>query len=151
VSENGRTIYSNGFGYCDVENMQHAHPHTVMRIASISKPIACTIAAKLCESGKLDLDKPIDFYLKDLPKFKSDNREYQITTRHLISHTSGIRHYEKKRDQATSKEYKVKRDADLSEFYSAKNYKDTKEALQVFINDELMFQPGTFNGRFVKC
>lgn len=31
----------------------------VMRIASISKPFTATIAAKLFEAGKLDLDKDI--------------------------------------------------------------------------------------------
>ena len=44
------------------------NPNTVMRIASISKPIAMTIAGKLMEEGKLDLDKNIRDYVKDWPE-----------------------------------------------------------------------------------
>ena len=45
-------------------------------------------AMKLHELGKLDLDKPICQYL---PKFKMlDERYKKITTRHCLSHTSGL-------------------------------------------------------------
>jgi CubicO group peptidase (beta-lactamase class C family) len=65
-----------------------------MRIASISKPLTCLLAAKLVESNLLDLDLPIDNYLNDLPQFKllndKTNRTYKINARQLMSHTSGI-------------------------------------------------------------
>ena len=44
----------------------------VMRIASISKPFTATIAAKLFEAGKLDLDKDIlVFFLESFKKFQN--------------------------------------------------------------------------------
>ncbi|CAI5449300.1 unnamed protein product [Caenorhabditis angaria] len=64
-----------------------------MRIASISKPITSTIAAKLVESGKLDLDKDIHEYLPDFPKKLWNEKPVKITTRQLLSHSAGIRHY----------------------------------------------------------
>ena len=170
VSQNGKIIYSKGFGYSDVENNIKAHPHTVMRIASISKPITCTLAARLFQDGKLELDKPISYYLNDLPPLKWNNREVEITSRQLMSHTSGIRHYEKNNKQekplsqpiksdnnkenvedtdekSYKKLYSVKPveiigDSLFSEFFLNKHFKTTKEALELFIHDDLMFEPG---------
>ena len=34
-----------------------------MRIASISKPITCAVAAKLLENGQLDLDKSVNQFV----------------------------------------------------------------------------------------
>ncbi len=64
-----------GFGYSDVENNLKAHEDTVMRIASISKPITCAVAAKLFENGQLGFDKSVNEYLKTLPTFKWNNLE----------------------------------------------------------------------------
>jgi serine beta-lactamase-like protein LACTB len=76
VSKNGQTIYNRGFGYSDVENCVKANAHTLMRIASISKPISCTMAGILYENGKLDFDKPIDEYIgADVPVFQWKNKQ----------------------------------------------------------------------------
>ena len=45
VSVNGKTVWSEGFGYSDVENDVECTPNTVMRIASISKPLTATAAS----------------------------------------------------------------------------------------------------------
>lgn len=76
VSVDGKTLFRQGFGFADVENRVMASPSTVMRIASISKPLAMTAAAKLYEDGKLDLDKPIRDYVPDWPE-----KHPPITTR----------------------------------------------------------------------
>ncbi len=93
VSKNQRLVYSKGFGYSDVENNVKATPNTVMRIASISKPLTCLLAARLVEINKLDLNLPIDNYLNDIPEFKllndKMNRTFKINARQLMSHTSG--------------------------------------------------------------
>ena len=46
VSRNGKVVWSEGFGYSDVENDVPCTPNTVMRIASISKPLTATAASK---------------------------------------------------------------------------------------------------------
>lgn len=46
VSVNGSTVWSEGFGYSDVENDVPCTPNTVMRIASISKPLTAVAASK---------------------------------------------------------------------------------------------------------
>jgi len=83
VSKHGKMVYSKGFGYADVENSVKATPHSVLRIASISKPISCTLAAKLFENGKLSLDRPVDTYFEDLPPLKWNNVECKVGLRQL--------------------------------------------------------------------
>lgn len=136
VSQNGKTIYSNAVGFSDVENCVKATPDTVARIASISKPITCVIASKLYENGKLDLDKPINEYIEDLPAFKFQDKEYKITSRQLMTHTSGIRHYKNQDDKSNDK------DTAFKEFYLNKQFKTTKDALDLFKNDPLLNEPG---------
>ncbi len=57
-----------GLGYSDIEHRTPCNPETVMRIASISKPITMAAAAKLWETGKLDIDKPVQYYVPSWPK-----------------------------------------------------------------------------------
>lgn len=59
VSHNGRCVWEQGFGYADVEQLVPCKSDTVMRIASISKSVTAALAARLVQSGKLDLDAPI--------------------------------------------------------------------------------------------
>ena len=56
--------------------------------------ISTTILAKLWEDGKLDLDAPISKYVKDFPPKTFHDQPVEITTRMLLSHLGGIRHYE---------------------------------------------------------
>ena len=56
IISNKKIIYSNGFGYADIERKIAATDTTPYRIASITKPIASTIILKLVENSKLQLD-----------------------------------------------------------------------------------------------
>ncbi len=60
------------------------------QVASMSKWITAWGVMKLVEAGKLDLDKPVSFYLKrwQLPKSKFDNTG--VTVRRLLSHSAGL-------------------------------------------------------------
>ena len=50
VSIDGKTVWSEGFGFADVENRVLCSSKTVMRIASISKPLTATAAGEWCDS-----------------------------------------------------------------------------------------------------
>ena len=50
VSVDGRVVWREGFGYSDVENSVQCTPDTVMRIASISKPLTATAVGMLLAS-----------------------------------------------------------------------------------------------------
>ncbi|XP_077993532.1 serine beta-lactamase-like protein LACTB, mitochondrial isoform X2 [Glandiceps talaboti] len=84
------------FGYSDVENRVKCKSETIMRIASISKPLTMVAVAKLWEDGKLNLDLPIQDYVPEFPEKTFEGEKVTVTTRHLLSHLSGIRHYSKK-------------------------------------------------------
>ncbi|XP_059228190.1 serine beta-lactamase-like protein LACTB, mitochondrial [Mustela nigripes] len=95
VSVDGKEVWSEGLGYADVENRVPCKPETVMRIASISKSLTMVALAKLWEGGKLDLDMPVQHYVPEFPEKEYEGEKVSVTTRLLISHLSGIRHYEK--------------------------------------------------------
>ncbi|KAJ7415918.1 Serine beta-lactamase-like protein LACTB, mitochondrial [Willisornis vidua] len=106
VSVDGEEVWSEGLGYADVENRVLCKPETIMRIASISKCLTMMAVAKLWEEGKLDLDAPVQKYVPEFPEKLYEGEKVTITTRLLVSHLSGIRHYEK--DIAKVKEEKEK-------------------------------------------
>jgi CubicO group peptidase (beta-lactamase class C family) len=63
---------------------------TLFQVASLSKWITAWGVMTLVEAGKVDLDAPVDTYLKrwKLPPGEFDNR--QVTVRLLLSHTAGL-------------------------------------------------------------
>uniref|UniRef100_A0A8C0ZTU5 Beta-lactamase-related domain-containing protein n=1 Tax=Castor canadensis TaxID=51338 RepID=A0A8C0ZTU5_CASCN len=95
VSVDGKEVWSEGGLGNDVENRVPCKPETVMRIASISKSLTMVALAKLWEAGKLDLDVPVQHYVPEFPEKEYEGEKVSVTTRLLISHLSGIRHYEK--------------------------------------------------------
>lgn len=63
----------------DVENGIPCTPLTVMRIASISKPLTMAAVAKLWEEKKLDLDQPIQYYVPSWPEKYFDGEKVRFT------------------------------------------------------------------------
>ncbi|XP_049430858.1 serine beta-lactamase-like protein LACTB, mitochondrial isoform X2 [Epinephelus fuscoguttatus] len=109
VSVDGAQVWSEGIGYADLENRVPCSPDTVMRIASISKPLTTAAAARLCEEGKLDLDVPVQKYVPEFPQKQFDGQDVTITPRMIMSHLSGIRHYEKDAKKVKEDKEKAKR------------------------------------------
>lgn len=120
IAAEGRLLWTGGFGYADVENRVPMTAETVSRIGSISKPIAGTAALVMVDRGRLDLDAPISRYLS-YPRPQGD----RITTRQLMAHTAGIRHYLG------------------NEFASDVRYANVVAPMAVFWGDSLLFEPGT--------
>jgi len=121
VVSDGKLLVSNGYGLADVENNVPATAETVYRIASLSKPVTATAAMELVQTGKLDLDAPIQKYCPAFPQ-----KHWTITTRELLSHQSGIRDY--KNDEET---------------VNTRHYASINNALPQFANDPLQFEPAT--------
>src|SRR5262249_45102182 len=63
IALDGQLCWTKGYGLADLENEVPATEKTVYRLASISKPITAIAVMKLAESGKLDLDAPIQKYV----------------------------------------------------------------------------------------
>lgn len=129
VTVNGKTVYTEGYGYADVENSVPSNPKTVFRIASISKSITMAAIAKLWEEGALDLDAPVQKYVPNFPHKSYDGKEVTITTRQLCSHMSGIRHYKLKdpNDKKEKPEKKVEAETKIDE--SQQNIKENDKTI----------------------
>jgi CubicO group peptidase (beta-lactamase class C family) len=84
-----RVVWSQGFGYADLERKTPANANTLYRVGSISKLFTDTAAMQLAERGLLDIDQPVQ---KVLPNFAPLTRQPQgaITPRQLMSHHSGL-------------------------------------------------------------
>lgn len=126
IVENGDYEWAQGFGVADLENNVPASEHTLFRLGSISKSLTATAAMELWERGQLDLDAPIQKYCPAFPR-KSE----PITTRELLGHLAGIRHY-KSGSQ------------DDPEIGNTRHFSDPIQAgLNFFENDPLVSPPGT--------
>ncbi len=121
----GEPRWSQGFGMADLENSSPATSSTLFRLGSISKPISATAVLQLWERGKLDLDAPVQKYCPEFPQ-----KEWPITTRELLGHLGGIRHY-----HPDGK-------GDVPED-SARHFASMQESLQIFASDPLVAKPGT--------
>lgn len=73
-----------------VSTGQPVDSDTRFQVASLSKWITAWGVMTLVEAGKVDLDAPVDGYLKrwKVPPSEFDNR--QVTVRRLLSHTAGL-------------------------------------------------------------
>ena len=119
VAVDGRIVYSEGFGYADLEQRVAAWPTTKFRIGSVSKSLTAVGLVQLVEQGKIDLDAPIQKYVPAFP-----DKGAAITTRMLAGHLAGIRHYKD------------------DEFTISKHYEKVAEGLKIFADDPLVSQPG---------
>ncbi len=120
VAVEGEIIWAGASGLADVENQVPATAESVYRIASISKPIAATAIMQLVEQGQLDLDDPVQMWLPAFPE-----KEHPVTIRHLLTHTSGIRHY------------------NPGEMDMKEHFNTVVEGIAIFADDPLLFEPGT--------
>jgi CubicO group peptidase (beta-lactamase class C family) len=121
VAVDGQLRWDKGYGLADIENSVPARSSTVYRLASVSKPITAVAALQLAEQGMLDLDAPIQKYVPDFPK-----KPWPVTTRALLAHLGGIRHY-----------------SGPAEFNSTRHYASLSEPLEIFQKDPLVAEPGT--------
>lgn len=121
----GEPRWSEGFGMADLENSSPATSSTLFRLGSVSKPISATAVLQLWERGKLDLDAPVQKYCPEFPL-----KEWPITTRQLLGHLGGIRHY------SPDGKGDVPQD-------SARHFSSMQESLQLFAHDPLVAKPGT--------
>jgi CubicO group peptidase (beta-lactamase class C family) len=85
VVDQGRVVVERGYGARKLGSPEPPDQDTVFYIGSVSKAVTAVGAMLLVEQGKLDLDQPIERYLKGLPP-----PWRRITVRQFMTHTSGI-------------------------------------------------------------
>ncbi|WP_394975171.1 serine hydrolase domain-containing protein [uncultured Croceitalea sp.] len=125
VANKNKILWSEGFGFADLENKTSVKINSKFRIGSISKSLTSIALGKLIEEGKINLSDTVEELVPYFPK-----KKYPITIQELASHTSGIRNYNYKN----------------GEYFSDTHYKTIKESLDIFKGDSLLFEPKTKYG-----
>src|SRR5580765_2848531 len=59
VSRNGEIVWTEGFGWADVEDRAPVSPRTQFRLGSVSKTLTAAAVALLYERGRINLDAPV--------------------------------------------------------------------------------------------
>ena len=113
-------VWSEGFGWADVEQRVPVTPLTRFRVGSVSKTMTASGLGLLVERGRVDLDAPVQRYVPDFPE-----KRWPVTTRQLGGHTAGIRHYRG------------------NEMLSAESFPTVASGLTIFAEDTLLFEPET--------
>jgi len=88
VIKDGEFIYQRGYGMADLERSVPITPDSIFDIGSTGKQFTATVIAILANQGLLDLDDSIRKYVPEMRPYAD-----QITIRHLLHHTSGLRDY----------------------------------------------------------
>jgi CubicO group peptidase (beta-lactamase class C family) len=86
VIKDGQIIYKRGYGMADLDHDIPIKPDTPFHVASVSKQFAAFSILLLARQGKLSLDDKVQKHISELREF-----DQQITIRHLLHHTSGLR------------------------------------------------------------
>ena len=88
IIDDGKIVYSEGFGMRDRADSIPVDAHTQFNIGSVSKVFTTSAILLLVRDGKVDLDAPVTNYL---PEFVMRDARYKdITVRMLLNHTSGF-------------------------------------------------------------
>lgn len=125
VAVDGEIVFSEGVGYAELDNRTAANGRTVHNVGSVSKVLSVVGLMQLVEQGRVDLDATIQTYLPYYPE-----REHPVTVRQILTHTSGIRHY------------------NGTEFgpdglLALKHYDEFEEATRLWRDDPLVYETGT--------
>ncbi|HEX6542531.1 MAG TPA: serine hydrolase domain-containing protein [Ktedonobacterales bacterium] len=88
IVQGDQVVYLKGYGQADPSG-HVVTPQTPFIIGSISKTFTALAVMQLVESGKVNLDAPVQRYL---PWFRvaDPHASAQITVRNLLNHTSGL-------------------------------------------------------------
>lgn len=116
----GKVLFSIAHGFANKSTGLKAATNTQYRTGSISKVIGTSAFMPLIATDKVKLTDGIRRYLPYLPEHYE-----QIQIRHILTHTSGIRHYR------------------FGEYGTNTHYPTLQEATRVFREDDLLFKPGS--------
>lgn len=90
VAVDGSILINEPFGYLTYDSLVPVDRSTLYDLASVTKVTATLLAVmKLYETGKLDLDQTLGYYL---PAYQNTNKQ-NITIRALLAHNGGLKAY----------------------------------------------------------
>ncbi len=120
IVRDGVALKTQGYGLANVELDVPATADTIYQSGSTAKQFTAAGILLLAEDGRLSLDDRLSKHFPDGP-----SSWHRVTIRQLLTHTSGM------------KDYEGRRDIDLRRDY------DEKDLLEVMMGLPLEFEPGT--------
>lgn len=125
IGVDNKIVWSEAIGNADLDN-KNATPKTTYRIGSTSKAVTSVAIMRLVQQNKLNLDQSVASILPEYPP-----KEWEFTTRQLLSHTAGFPDYE---DLGIS--------GGIYTLLNFKQFNTVQEGLDVFKDNLLLFKPG---------
>lgn len=131
VIDSAEVIFSNYYGYRDMENREKVDGNTLFEACSLSKMYFVFAAMKLVEEGVLDLDLPLYTILPN-SELEYDERYKFITPRMLLNHTSGIENWIEFNDPAI---LEIVSDPGTEFVYSGAGYNYLADAIAIILGE----------------
>jgi CubicO group peptidase (beta-lactamase class C family) len=120
VAKDGKPAFRKAYGMADMDLQVTNKPEYLFPLADLSKQFTAVCVLQLVQEGKISLKDNIKTWLPDY-----NDHKRTITVEHLLTHTSGIPGYDDNTDFSATKDYQ------------------REELLGLFMNDSLLFEPGT--------
>ena len=89
VFKDGKIEFQKAYGLANLDYDIPITSKTVFDVGSVAKQFTATCIFLLEQQGKLAIDDPIQKHLPEMPVFQDE----EVTIRHLLNHTSGLRDY----------------------------------------------------------
>jgi serine beta-lactamase-like protein LACTB, mitochondrial len=121
VAREGHILWAEAFGFADVDTKKPATPVTRFRLGSVSKALTGIAVAVLHDRGRLDLNAPVQQYVKGYPA-----KPWPLTTRHLTAGVAGLQHLRGDHEAMPDR-----------------HCSSLADAVPIFAGDPLRFKPGT--------
>ena len=122
VAVDGEIVWAEGFGWTDIESRTPVTPLTRFRLGALSKPLTAVAAALLHDRGRLDLDAPVQRYVRAYPE-----KPWTVTVRQLMGDVAGVHRIRGDHNDAMPTEHCASVD----------------EAVALVAGEPLLFEPGT--------
>ena len=136
VTDNGKLMYSAGFGYSDLSNQQPVEPDSLFRIASVSKPITAVAILQLVEKGHIHLHDRVFLKLNLINTNDQSTPEglTEITVEQVLQHRGGW-----DRNQSFDPMFQSVRFANQLGIPSPA---DAQDVIRAMLSQDLDFKPG---------
>jgi len=119
VGAGGDVVWAEAFGWSNIKDETPVTPETRFRISTTSEALTSAAIGALLEKKLLNLDDEIQKYVPEYPK-----KRWPVTLRQVMAHVSGL-------------------PADDENTLNRQRCERPVEALPVFADRELLFEPGT--------
>jgi len=116
IQKGDQIIFQKAYGLASLDYLVPNNTATLFNIASVSKQFTSFGILLLESEGKLSIDDDIHKYLPELPDFG-----YEITIRHLMHHTSGLRSFHSLLAAAGWRDDDARNNADILRFMQRQN------------------------------